>query len=172
MVLEMPQDFAASFGVESREVCSFHSPQAAAAQTAFRRAQGPWRSHGAHNPWLVPTAKALVYFLGPTCPKKNQVWVVSIHLEAEVASSAVSRKSQLAASTLSSSHSSHHKAMIATPAPFVPRRAVATSSFACPVGRSTPTESHLPSAARSVTASPVQVPFAVRQPFEGVGLPT
>lgn len=172
MVLEMPQSFGASFDAASREAYLFHSLRAAAAQMVFRRAQGPWRSHGAHhNPLFVPTAKALPYFLGPTSPKKNRVvWVVSIHLEVEVASSVVSRKSQPVASKRSSSHLSHHKAMMSTHAPFAPRRAAATSSSACPVGHSTPTGNHLPSVVHSATAVPVQDPCAVQ--FEGVGPPT
>lgn len=172
MLRETPQGFGASFDVASREACLFHSLQVAAAQMVFRRARGQARSHGVHNPLLVATAKALACFLGPTSSKKNQVWVVSIHLDGQVASSVASRKSQLVVSTLSSNHSNHRNAMMTTHSPFAPRRAVATSSSACPVGHSTPMGSHLPSVVRSVTAVPVQDPFAVHQPFEGVDPPT
>lgn len=171
MVQEMPQGFGASSDVASREVCLFHFLQVAAAQMVFRRAWEPRRSHGVHKPLFVPTAKAPAYFPGPASPEKSQVWVVSIHLEVEVASSVASRKSQLVASTLSSNHSHRHNAMLTTHDPFAPRRAVATSSSAYPVDHSSPTGSHLPSVVHPVTAVPVQDPFAMHQPFEGADLP-
>jgi len=167
MVWEMPKGLGASSDEESREACLFHSLQVAAAQMVFRRVQGPWRSHGVHhNPSFVATAKALAYFLGPTSPKKIQVWVVSIHLEVEVASSVVSRKSQAVVTT-------HHRAMMSRHAPFAPRRVVATSSSACLVGHSIPTGSHLSSVVLSAIAVPVQDQFVVlHQSFEEAGPPT
>jgi len=166
MVWEMPKGLGASSDEESREACLFHSLQVAAAQMVFRWVLEPWKSHEVHNPPSHPTAKALAYSLGTTSPKKIQVWAVSIHLEVEVASSVVSRKSQAVVTT-------HHRAMMSRHAPFAPRRVVATSSSACLVGHSIPTGSHLSSVVLSAIAVPVQDQFVMlHQSFEEAGPPT